>query len=56
MKNQQNDYDAQRALIMDDNVNVGSPDDGKDFLILIGWLFALIIVIIFFFNSIAILK
>ena len=38
---------------MDDNVNVGSPDDGKDFLILIGWLFALIIVIIFFFNSIA---
>ena len=53
MKNQQNNYEAQRALIMDDNVNVGSSDDGKDFLILIGWLFALIIVVILFFNSIA---
>ncbi len=53
MKNHQNNYEAQLELINGENINVGSADDGKDFLILIGWVFALIIVVIFFFNSIA---
>ena len=53
MKNHQNNYEAQLELISGDNINVGSSDDGKDFLILIGWVFALIIVVILFFNSIA---
>ena len=52
-QNQNNNYEAQLALITEDNVNVGSSDDGKDFLILVGWLLALIAVVIFFFNSIA---
>ncbi len=52
-QNQNNSYEAQLALITEDNVNVGSSDDGKDFLILVGWLLALIAVVIFFFNSIA---
>lgn len=53
MQNQNNRYDEHLALIQGENINVGTSDDGKDFLILISWLSALIIVVILFFNSIA---
>ena len=46
-------YDNQVALIMGDNVNVGSSSDLKDFFILILWIVGIIFVFLFSFNLFA---
>ena len=48
-----NNYDNQYALIMGDNVNVGSSSDLKDFFILIGWIVLVVIVFLLSFQLIA---
>lgn len=50
MKHSQNNYDNQMALIEDDNVNVSSTNDAKDFVILCGGIIGFVLIFLLAFD------
>lgn len=48
-----NNYEDQLALIQDENINVSSTNDGKDFIVLVSGIVGIVLVFIMSFNMIA---